>query len=128
MGLQYSQENQPPAILKKFVQKEEERIKKEKQIPKIGRSMKVEIKERVQTELIRKAIPLPTVYDLCWNMTESNLLFFTTNKKAHALLEDFFKESFGLLIMQQIPYVTAEHLLDEGDREKLARISPDIFV
>ncbi len=117
-----------PAILKKFVQKEEERVKKEKQIPKIGRNMKVEIKERVRTELIRKAIPVPSVYDLCWNLTESNLLFFSTNKKVHALLEDFFKDSFDLLIMQQIPYVTAEHLLDEDSVPKLARMGPDIFV
>ncbi len=117
-----------PAILKKFVQKEEERIKKEKQIPKIGRSLKVEIKERIHTELIRKAIPVPSVYDLCWNLSESNLLFFSTNKKAHALLEDFFKESFGMLIMQQIPYVTAEKLLDQDDVERLARISADIFI
>ncbi len=117
-----------PAILKKFVQKEEERIKKEKQIPKIGRSLKVEIKERIHTELIRKAIPVPSVYDLCWNLSESNLLFFSTNKKAHALLEDFFKESFGMLIMQQIPYITAEKLLDKDDVERLARISADIFI
>ncbi len=117
-----------PAILKKYIQKEEERVKKEKQIPKIGRSMKAEIKERVRTELVRKAIPVPSVYDLCWNLTESNLLFFTTNKKAHALLEDFFKDCFGLLIKQQIPYVTAEHLLDEEGVEKLARVNPEIFV
>ncbi len=39
--------------------------------------------------------------------------FFSTNKKAHALLEDFFKDCFGLLLLQQIPYVTAEHLLVE---------------
>lgn len=117
-----------PAILKKYVQKEEERIKKEKQIPKIGRNVKAEIKERVKTELVRKAIPVPSVYDLCWNLSDSSLLFFTTNKKAHALLEDFFKDCFGLLIMQQIPYVTAEHLLDDEGVEKLARMSPDIFV
>ncbi len=117
-----------PAILKKFVQKEEERIKKEKQIPKISRSMKVEIKERISTELMRKAIPIPSVYDLCWNLSDSNLLFFSTNKKAQALLEDFFKECFGMLVMQQIPYVTGEHLLDEDDSERLARITPDIFI
>ena len=117
-----------PVILKKFCLKEEERIKKEKQIPKIGRSMKVEIKERIRVELMRKSVPVPSVYDLCWNLSESTLLFFSTNKKAQALLEDFFKETFGLLIMQQIPYVTADHLLDEDDSMRLASIGPDIFV
>lgn len=116
------------AIVKKFVQKEEERIKKEKQLRKIPRSMRVEIKERIQNELMRKALPMPSVFDLCWNMEDSTLLFFSTNKKAQALLEDLFKESFGLSLIQQIPYLCGEHILDEADMDKLARITPDVFV
>jgi recombination associated protein RdgC len=115
-------------IVKKFVQKEEERIKKEKEIPKISRSMRVEIKERIQNELMRKALPMPSVFDLCWNLEDSTLLFFSTNKKAQALLEDLFKETFGLTIIQQIPYLCGEHLLDEDDVDKLVRVTADIFI
>lgn len=117
-----------PAILKKFCTKEEERLKKERQLPKIGKAMKTEIKERMRTELMRKAVPVPAVYDLCWNLGESTLLFFSTNKKAQAQLEDFFKETFGLMLMQQIPYLTAEHLVEEERQQKLSTIGPDIFV
>lgn len=117
-----------PAILKKFVQKEEERVKLEKQVPKLGRAQKVEIKERIRTELMRKAIPIPVIYDLCWSLSDSTLYFFTTNKKAHAVLEDYFKESFGLLLRQQIPYVVGEQLLDEEGLDRLARINPDVLV
>lgn len=117
-----------PAIIKKFCAKEEERLKKEQQLPKIGKAMKMEIKERVQTEMMRKAVPVPAVYDLCWNLAESTVVFFSTNKKAQAQLEDFFKETFGLLLMQQIPYLTAEHLLDEEENEQLPRIGPNIFL
>lgn len=116
------------AIVKKFVQKEEERIKKEKQLRKIPRSMRVEIKERIQNELMRKALPMPAVFDLCWNLENSTLLFFSTNKKAQALLEDLFKESFGLNLKQQIPYLCGEHLLDEDDVDRLAGLTADIFV
>jgi hypothetical protein len=90
--------------------------------------MRVEIKDRVRTELMRKAIPIPTIFELCWSLSDSTLIFFSTNKKAQALLEDYFKESFGLLIKQQIPYITAEHLLDEEQVAALDRISPEIFV
>lgn len=128
ISLRVDERKVSPAILKKFVQKEEERIKIEKQIPKIGRTLKAEIKERVQAELIRKAIPIPAVFDLCWNLSESTVLFFTTNKKIHAVLEDFFKDCFGLLLVQQIPYVTAEHLLDDEQTERLASVNPEIFV
>lgn len=116
------------AVVKKFVQKEEERVKLEKQIPKISRSMKVEIKDRVTTELMRKAVPIPAVYDLCWNLSESNVIFFSTNKKALALIEDFFNDSFGLRLKQQIPYVIGEQLLDDDEQEKLARITPEILI
>jgi hypothetical protein len=128
LSLRIDERKVAPAILKKFAQKEEERIKKEKQIPKIGRSVKIEIRERIQNELMKKAVPIPAVYDLCWNLSESTLIFFSTNKKAHALLEDLFKETFGLLIVQQIPYYMAERLLDDDDTQRLAAITPDIFV
>lgn len=117
-----------PAILKKFVQKEEERVKQEKQIPKISRAMKVEIKERVKTELMRKAVPVPAVFDLCWSLSSSTVLFFSTNKKIHAVIEDFFKDCFGLMLKQQIPYITAEQLVPEDRLQKLESITPDLFI
>jgi hypothetical protein len=116
------------AILKKVVQKEEERTRLEQQVPKLSRSAKMQIKERVRAELVRKSIPLPSIFDLYWDLGNSVLMFFTTNKKAHALLEDFFKESFGLLIKQQIPYITAEHLLDESQLSLLEKLGPEIFI
>ncbi|KAB2892199.1 MAG: recombination-associated protein RdgC [Desulfobulbaceae bacterium] len=117
------------AVLKKMTQKEEERIKKEKQIPRIGRAMKVEIRERIKAELMRKSVPIPAVYDLCWNLSDSTLLFFSTNKKAQAVLEDYFKECFGLRLQQQIPYNTAEQLLSGSElSEQLARITPTLFI
>lgn len=117
-----------PAILKKIVQKEEERLKKERQVPKLSRTMKVEIKERIKVELMRKAIPVPSTYELAWNLAESTLLFFSTNQKAHTILEDCFKESFGLSIRQQIPYTIAEHLLDEESQSLLSKLTPQVLV
>ncbi len=128
LSLRVDERKVSPAILKKFVMKEEERVKQEKQVPKLGRALKVEIKERIHTELMRKAIPIPTVYDLCWSLSDSTVFFFTTNKKAHGLLEDFFNDSFGLLLRQQIPYIVAEQMLDEEKVETLARINPEVFV
>ena len=128
LSLRIDERKVSPAILKKFTQKEEERIKTEKQLPKISRTLKAEIKERVHSELIRKAMPIPAVYDLCWNLSESTLLFFSTNKKIHAVLEDFFKDCFGMLLVQQIPYVTAEHLLTDDQAASLASLNPELFV
>ncbi len=115
-------------VLKKFCRKEEERIKREKQIPKLSRNHRLEIKENMQMMLVKKAVPVPALYDLCWNLADNTVLFFSTNRKAQSVLEDFFKETFGLSIVLQIPYTTAEYLLDRGEQDELARLRPEIFV
>lgn len=129
LSLRVDERKVSPSILKKFAQKEEERIRKEKQIPKLSRTAKSEIKERIKAELTRKAFPIPAVYDVVWSLSESSLYFFSTNKKAQALLEDFFKDSFGLSLQVQIPYVVAENLLNDEDQlALLERLAPEIFV
>ncbi len=128
LSLRYDERKISPAILKKFVTKEEERIKKEKQIPKINRSMRSEIRERIRSEMIKKALAVPSIYDLAWNLPDSTLLFFSTNSKAHALLEDHFRKTFGLTLIQQVPYMTAEHLLNEENMRRMSTISPDVFI
>lgn len=128
MTLRVDERKVGSAILKKFVLKEEERVRREKELPRLSRAVKVQIKERVRTELMRKAIPVPATYDLCWSLAESTLIFFSTNKKAQAILEDFFQESFGLALRQQIPYTAAEHLLDAEQLARLEKLGPDIFV
>lgn len=116
-----------PVVLKKFVQKEEERIRKEKELPKLSRAMKVEIKERVRSELVRKALPTPATYDLCWNLSTGVLLFFSTNKQAQSLVEDYFKECFGLLLSQQIPFSMAESLLEPELHARLDSLQPELL-
>ena len=128
LSLRIDERKVSPAILKKFCQKEEERVKVEKELPRLSRSMKAEIKERVRTELTRKAVPVPSVYDLAWNLSESTVIFFSTNKKIHAVLEDFFKECFGLLLVQQIPFLTGENLLGAESSDMLHQLSPEIFI
>jgi DNA recombination-dependent growth factor C len=117
-----------PKVLKKFCLKEEERIKKERQIPKLSRGQRIEIKENMEMLLMKRAVPVPATYDLAWNLAENTVLFFSTNQKAQAMLEDFFKDTFGLLLSLQIPYTTAERFLDASERQALATISPAVLV
>lgn len=116
-----------PALLNKFIAKEEARIKREKQVPRLSRGLRTEIKEQVRQMLVRKAVPLPAVYDLCWNLADNTVLFFSSNKKAMAMLEELFTESFGLHLILQPPYLTAEHLLPPEKHGRLADIGPAFF-
>ncbi len=73
------------AVLKKYIAKEEERVRREKQVPKLSRSAKIAIKERMRTELMRKTMPIPSVYDLVWNLGENSLIFFSAYQAADPL-------------------------------------------
>ena len=116
-----------PAVLKKFVSKEEARIRREREVPKLSRSERLEIKERIHSELIRKALPIPAVYDLVWNPAEFMVYFFSTNRKAIAQVEELFKETFDLHIALEIPYSTAIRLA-ENNAERLAELKPEILL
>ncbi len=128
LSLRIDERKVSKAALKKFCLKEEERIKKERQIPRLNRSQRLEIKENMKLMLTKRAVPIPSVYDLCWNLSEGTLLFFSTNKKAQALLEDYFKETFGLYLVLQVPYLTAMHLVGPDEQNILADLKPEIFV
>ncbi len=117
-----------PAVLKKFVLKEEERLKREKQVPRLGRRLRTEIRERVEAELIRKASPVPALYDLYWNLADSTLFFFSTNKKAIGLLEDLFKDTFDMSLLLQIPYLTAARLLRGEAVAQLEQLQPAVLI
>ncbi len=117
-----------PAVLKKYVMKEEERIKREQELPRLSRNVKLEIKERIRTELVRKSPPVPVVYDLCWSLSDNTLLFFSTSRKALALLEDLFRDTFDLSLILQIPWNSALHLADEEIVARLDDLRPALLI
>lgn len=128
LALRIDERKVSSAVLKKFCMKEEERVKKEKELPRLSRGHRQEIKESVRLTLLKKALPAPAVYDLCWNLADSSLYFFSTNKKAQEILENFFKETFNLSLTLQIPFLTAEHLLDAEGQGVLHDLNADIFI
>ena len=128
LSLRIDERKVSSTVLKKYCLKEEERLKKERQIPKLSRGQRLEIKDSVRLMLTKKAMPVPVVYDLVWNLAESTALFFSTSGKAQEALEEFFKETFGLLLVRQIPYLAAVHMLAPEEEEKLAALTPSVFL
>ena len=52
------------SLLKKFSLKEEERVKKEHRAPRLSRGHRQQIREDIRLQLIKKALPVPSVYEL----------------------------------------------------------------
>jgi hypothetical protein len=128
LSLRIDERKVSKTLLKKFSLKEEERLKKERQIPRLSRSQCVQIKEDIRLQLAKKALPMPSVYELSWNLANNTILFFSISTKAQSILEDFFKECFGLTIILQVPYLAAANLLDLSEQERLKEVQPEILV
>lgn len=127
LSLRIDERKIPGAILNKFVEKEERRIKEEKQIPKLAKSYRAEIKGRIRAELMSKTSPTPAVHDLVLNLSESTVMLFGGNKKVQEVLEDVFHETFGVRIKQRIPIHTAEQFLAPETFAKIDSIKPLSF-
>lgn len=128
LAMRIDERKVPTAILNKFARKEEERVKLEREVPKLSRAHRQEIKERVRLQLVSRAVPTPSVYELCWNLADNTVLFFSTNKKALAVVEDFFKECFNLQLVMLVPYLAAGHLLGPDAEERLSQLRPALLV
>lgn len=128
LSLRMDERKVSPAVLKKFTMKEEARIKQEKELRRLSRNVRLEIKERIRAELVRTSPPIPAVYDLCWNLSNNTLLFFSNSRKALALLEDLFKETFDLSLIMQIPWNNALQLTDQATAAKLGDLQPALFI
>jgi hypothetical protein len=118
------------AVLKKFAAKEEARIKEEvqiregKELRRLGRTLRLEIKERIKAELMRKSPPVPAIYDFCWNVPKGTALFFSNGRNQIERLEELFKETFGLSLVMQVPWNSALQLVDEKTAAKLETLQP----
>ncbi len=128
LSLRMDERKVSAAVLKKYTAKEEARIKQEKELRRLSRNVRLEIKERIRAELVRTSPPIPVVYDLCWNLSNNTLLFFSNSRKALALLEDLFKETFGLSLIMQIPWNNALHLTDQATAAKLGDLQPALLL
>ena len=128
LALRIDERKVSTTLLRKYSLKEEERVKKEHRAPRLSRGHRQQIKEEVRLQLTKKAMPVPAVYDLSWNLADNTLLFFTTSVKAQSVLEDFFKECFGFTILLQVPYLTAAHLLGAGEQDRLKELRAELFI
>lgn len=108
------------SVIKKFCGKREAQEKKDKEIPKIPRWRKTEIKEQVTQELTKRAVPDTQLHDMAWNLDEGVVYLCTHTNAAKEVFESLFKECFeGLVITEDIHATAALRLLGDGAQETL---------
>lgn len=92
---------------------------------KLSKAEADEVKERLERQLKKKALPNIKTHDVVWNMERGVVWLWSTNKKVNEQFVDFFQETFGLMPLEKSPYAQLEALgLGEDALERLLELEP----
>ncbi len=100
----------PPIALKAAILREELKLKEQAGRERLNKKEKTDIREEQLQRLLKKVLPLPSIYDVCWNSAAGEILFFSTSKKANEEFVPFFYRSFDLKLKALTPAVLAAGL------------------
>ena len=118
MSLRIDTRRIAPLTLKAALLREEMIYKKRTNNEPLSKKEKDLIREQVRSSLMKKALPVPVLYDVCWNTATGILLFFSASRKANAEFMDFFMSTFELALIPLFPYELAQ-MLGAGKKVKL---------
>ena len=97
LSMRIDERKVPGALLKKLCAKEERRIRIERQVPKLSKGMRAEIKSRIATDLIRKAAPVTTTVDVVWSVNAGRVWIFSTSSSVTEIFLDLFDQTFKVI-------------------------------
>jgi len=100
----------PGMTMKAALLREELKVKKATGREALKKKEKDDLREQVRQSLVKKALPTPAVYDMCWNFSNDTILFFSCSSSANDEFVQFFLRSFGLKVVRLVPYDLADHL------------------
>lgn len=105
----------PATAFKMHLKKAADEYRKKTGKEKLSKGELEEVKERLERQLRKKALPNIKTYDVVWNMDRGVLWLWTTNKKMNEQFVDLFQEAFGLLPLEKNPYSQIEKMGFEED-------------
>jgi len=108
----------PAMTMKAALLREELKLKKATGRELLRKKEKEDLREQVRQSLVKKSLPLPTVYDVCWNYARDTVLFFSCSNSANDEFTQFFYRSFELKLMRLAPTGLAQQVWHE-DRQPL---------
>ncbi len=117
----------PPIALRAAVLREELKAREQSGRERLSKKEKTDIREEQLQRLLKKVLPLPAVFDVCWNSAAGEILFFSTSKKANEEFMGFFYRSFDLKLTALTPPVLAAGLRPESE-ETLEKQTPTLTI
>lgn len=109
----------PAKAVKQYCREAEERIKSSEKLEFLSKKRRQEIKEGVQTILMKRAIPRSQAYDMIWNLQTGMVIFGAVSNKLCDEFAEFFLQCFGLHLKTVFPYSMASELLEKNGKDPL---------
>lgn len=94
----------------------------------LTRDQKMELREQVRQQLLRRSLPVPAVFDVVWSTRDNRVYLATTNAKIRTLFEDMFARTFELELEPLTPVTLALEQLGEAARHRLSEFEGAVFV
>jgi len=118
----------PSNALKYYVKRAEADQKARLDKKFLSRTERQEIKERLYYQLLTRAIPRTSVYDMIWNLERQEVLFSAQNDALCGEFAELFGKTFDLTLVALFPYTIAQKHLSERQLALVEEIQPCNFV
>ncbi len=125
LSLRLDRKAVPPALLKLKLLEAERKLSGAGR-KRITKEQRDEIKERIRIELLSRAHPVPSFYDVCWSLSGNWLLFGSISAKPAEEFETLFKKTFDTGISPFVPW--DEKHMETKLAEQVASLKAGVFL
>ncbi len=115
-SLRIDQKKIPPLSMKAALLKQEIKYKKDTGLEKLRKQDRDMLKDEVWQSLLKKTLPSPSVYDVCWNSSSQIVLFLSNSMKSNDEFVSLFYRCFGMKLLPLTPEVLAGD--DQGQKKE----------
>ena len=117
----------PAAVFRKQFLLAEQTVRQQQKFRRLSRHQKLELKKTVMTDLLRRQMPQPALFDIVWHPSQQRLWLFATSPKVRETFETLFRETFEMDIFLLFPYTLAQDVLDPAAQDRLEMVEPAVF-
>ncbi len=117
----------PAAVFRKHFLLAEQTVRQQQKFRRLSRHQKLELKKTVMTDLLRRQMPQPALFDIVWHPSQQRLWLFATSPKVRETFETLFRETFEMDIFLLFPYTLAQDVLDPAAQDRLEMVEPAVF-
>jgi hypothetical protein len=94
----------PPALLRLKILEAQRDLQSQRGSGKLYKAEVKDLKERVRLSILKLTPPIPSTFEVCWNVSEGWLIFGSLSEKIRDDFVDLFSRTFNLSLRPSVPW------------------------